>query len=93
MKKKYFSLTILIISIFIFTISGNAKGDKTKIRHKELGWWFNSSILKELNLNDKQAEQVKVLQSTFNKKFIKMGADLSLKKIDLDDTRKFNPFS
>ena len=51
----------------------------------DMKWWKNPRFAKELELTDDQLDKLRKLESDSRKKMIKLGADLSIKKIELKE--------
>ncbi len=82
----FFSLIVIISLLTGAAYSKEKFKEGRKLRHnKQMKWWMNPRIVKALELTAEQQKQANKLKSNIQKKMIRLGADLSLKKIDLSD--------
>lgn len=54
-------------------------------------WWENPMVVKELGINDKQAEQMDQISLNHRKAVIKLEADLKIAEIEFRDMMEGNP--
>ncbi len=85
----FFSLIVIISLLTGVAYSKEKFKEGRKLHHKKhMKWWMNPRIIKELELTAEQKKQANKLKSDAQKKMIRLGADLSLKKIDLGDAMR-----
>ncbi len=80
-------LCLILFFTFFMLSSVSAKMDRKHrmdmMEHPH-AWWYNPEVVKELNLTDKQIDEINKIKTTTKKKIIKIGAEMVEKMIDLN---------
>ena len=92
-----FIIVLVLLSVGFVQSEPQRPGDAKKMQQKKsmksqrskgmpnMKWWKNPRFAKELELTDDQLDKLQKLESDSRKKMIKLGADLSIKRIEFGE--------